>query len=148
MQVALTNKISSPVQEIHLWSSKDDPIGGVATNIKISVACSNGLFTGQDNGIGQECVTEQWLEVKSNGVVGSGITDDAQATYTPIGGGFTGSKYLSVGNIPANTARKLFIRLNIPASITSDGSVYPKIVVQYDVESSSSSCSSSSSSSA
>ena len=147
LQIALTNKYTDEV-ELHLWANKDDDSGGVLENIKLTVACANGLFSGQNNSLGQECVTEKWVEVKSNGVVGSGIVDDANVSFKAIGGGFTNAiDYLSLGNMPTNTARKIFVKFNIPSDPEMTGTINPKFALQYDVKSSSSSSSRSSSSS-
>ena len=115
--------------------------------MKLSVACANGLFLGQDDSLGQECVTEKWIEIKSNGTIGSGIVDDANISFKAIGGGFTNAiDYLSLGNMPTNTARKIFIKFNIPNDPEMTGTINPRFALQYDVKSSSSSSSLSSSS--
>ena len=151
IQVAVEGNITSPVQELHLWANKDQENMGILENVKISVSCMNGSWSGESNSLGQECVDEKWIEMRSDGVVdpnSQGIVDDAEGEYKPIGGGFTlADDYQVLGDMPPNTARVIYIRFNIPSDPDTEGIIYPKLVIQYDVGSSSSSSSSSSKSS-
>jgi hypothetical protein len=156
-KLALTGQAITQEFLVYLWCNYlNDPTvydeNGYIANCKLTVSCTNGLFSGQSNEQGQECVSERWVEVKSDGIVDpdeiGDIIDDAQSTYKPIGGGFTNLKhYLSIGNIYSNTARLIHVRFNIPANATTVGYIYPKLILQYDIDFSSSSESSSSSSS-
>ncbi len=135
----------------HLWNNKDINSGSNIVSLKLGVACSNGLFTGQTTYQGQEAVTEKWISVKSNGAGGSGIVDDANASFKAVGGALDDvDNYLSLGDMPADTYRQIYVRVEVPAGAESDGFTYPVLVLEYTLEDpsvSSSSISTSSSSS-
>jgi hypothetical protein len=109
----------------------------------------DGSFSGGTNEQGQECVDEKWISIRSDGVrthYCDEMIDDNQSTFKAVGGGFTDSAdYLAVGDFCADSARRLFIKVTVPEGVESEGAVFPKLVVQYNVENESSSSESSSS---
>lgn len=119
---------------LHLWNSKGDSTGLTMTNCRLTARLSNGLYTGGTNEQGQEIVTGKWVEVKSNGISGTGITDDAQTAFTPVGGdpNISGN-YLAIGNISPNTARHIHVRVNVPANPATEFSAFPELLISYDM---------------
>jgi hypothetical protein len=125
--------------EIFLWSVSRQPDNGVIlTNIKLTAACGNGFFTGQSKELGQEIVTGKWIQVRSSGVDGDGlsgieeIVDDNQTAFVSIGGGFDADgDYIRLGDIPPNTARRLEFRFSAKGE-KPDYISYPKIIVSYE----------------
>ncbi len=135
----------------HLWNNQDISPGATLVDIKLGVSCSDGSFTGKSNAEGQEAVTEKWVSVKSNGAGGNinpPIFDDAQANYKSIGGDLGNpDNYLSLGDIPSDCFRKIFIKIDVPENPETNGPCYPALLVQYTLEEPSLSSSSQSSSS-
>lgn len=146
---------------IYLWFDKEDPQDRTPkddctagqykiTNVRVSVANLGGTFTGGTDEQGQECVDEKWISIRSDGVrthYCDEMVDDNQSTFKSIGGGFTNAAdYLALGDFCADSARRLFIKVTVPEGCSSEGAVFPKLVVQYNVENESSSSESSSSS--
>jgi hypothetical protein len=146
-------------KEIYIWFDRDDPQTRfptsdcpdgpyVITGVKLSVACMEGEYSGQTNLEGQECVDEKWIKARSDGVRGYGceeMVDDEQKTYKAIGGGFDNSAdYLSLGDFVPDSARKIFVKIEIPEGIDTSTEAFPQLVVQYSVENTSSSSQSSS----
>lgn len=105
--VQFLNPADPPAIELHLWNHKGDTIDKVAENIQITVLNYGKTSTGDTEYNGQEIVDDTLIQARSNGVVGSGIVDDAQASWTAIGGGAS----LSIGDIPIGCARKILFRL-------------------------------------
>ena len=68
---------------------------------------------------GKEPAVDSWFKVRSNGVTGGGIVDDAESTYTPID---TANGH-EVGDIPSNCARHLYLRCDVPANASSCAAV-------------------------
>ena len=145
---------------VYLWFDRGDPQDRTPkedcsegqykiTNIRVSVANQDGSFSGGTNQQGQECVDEKWISIRSDGVrthYCDEMIDDNQSTFKAVGGGFTNSAdYLAVGDFCADSARRLFIKVTVPEGCSSEGAVFPKLVVQYNVENESSSSESSSS---
>ena len=98
------------------------------TEVFLTLSLVNESFAGGLNEDGQEMLDGKWLELRSNGVSGNGIVDDAQLSFTPVGGNpATGG--VSVGDIPSGCARYIQFRVNIPQSIATAHSVYPKFLV-------------------
>jgi len=118
-----------------LWNNRGLSEGAVAEDVRISVACSNGLFSGQSVYYGQECVTEQWVSARSNGAGGGqSIIDDSQTIFSDIGGDFgVGANYLAIGDIPYNCWRTLYFRIDVPTTAESTGIIRPLLAVQYDL---------------
>ena len=114
---------------IDLWNNRN---GGkeilLMSEVKIYVVLFDDSYSGGRLEEGQEMVDEKWLEAKSNGVTGIGITDDSQTVFTPIGGDPT-TGGLAVGDIPSGTARRIFFRLNIPANAETPFSIYPSLKI-------------------
>ncbi len=135
----------------HLWNNQDIWPGATLVDIKLGVSCSDGLFTGKSNAEGQEAVTEKWVSVKSNGSGGNinpPIFDDAQANYKSVGGDLGNSdNYLSLGDIPSDCYRKIYVKIDVPEDPETNGPCYPALVLQYTLEEPSLSSSSQSSSS-
>ena len=117
---------------IHLWNAKNesDPALKVDSPF-ITLSLADGSYSGGEEPDGAEMVSEKWFEIKSNGVVGSGITDDAQGGFTPVGGDpQTGG--LALGAIPSGTARVLHCRVNLPATPATVYSCRPRLLVSYN----------------
>lgn len=130
----LENAISNTV-ELHLWNSKEIGVGVAMFNCKLTARLSNGQFSGGTITQGQEVVDGKWIEAKSNGVSGTGITDDAQTSFTPIGGDpATPGNFLAIGDIPANCARHIHIRVNVPTDPTTSFSAFPELLISYDLQ--------------
>ena len=90
------------------------------------------LLIGGGDADGAELVSEKWLELKSSGVVGSGITDDMQSVFTPVGGNPL-TDGLAIGAIPSGTARQLYCRVNIPAQPATGYACRPRLAISYQV---------------
>ncbi|MGR3311131.1 MAG: hypothetical protein ACUZ77_10185, partial [Candidatus Brocadiales bacterium] len=119
---------------LHLWNSKNDASNLTMTNCKLTTRLSNGTYTGGIDEEGQEAIDEKWFEVKSDGVTGADITDDAQASFTAIGGDpDVGGNALSIGDIPPNNARHIHLRVNVPAIPTTESSTFPELVIVADM---------------
>jgi hypothetical protein len=116
---------------INLWNNRNGTEKLLSMgDVKISVTLFDGSYSGGRLEEGQEMIDEKWLEAKSSGVTGTGITDDAQTVFTPIGGD-PAIGGLAVGDIPSGTARKISFRLNIPADAETPFSLYPALKVSY-----------------
>lgn len=126
--VQFLNPVTPPSIELHLWNHKGDTIDKIAENIEITVLNYNKLPTGGTNYDGQELVTEKMIQARSNGVVGSGIVDDAQVGWTSIGGGTS----LSIGDIPVGCARKIFFRLKSAIdTVTTEAVFFVQVSYNY-----------------
>ena len=113
--------------EIHLWNRKGGKCNFIASDIEIN--CLNLLKTisSASNFQGQEIIDENLLEVKSSGVIGTGIVDD-DTVWTPIGK----ISKLTIGDIPVNCCRKLFFRINsTEENLSRDVLFYLKISYNY-----------------
>jgi hypothetical protein len=147
-------------KSFYLWFDKNDPqdrmpkedcADGEYTinNIRLSVSNLDGAFSGGTDEYGQECIDEKWISVRSDGMrtfYCDQMVDDNQSTFKPIGGGFTNAAdYLSLGDMCPDSARRIFLKISVPEGAESDGAVFPKLVVQYNIENESSSSESSSS---
>lgn len=116
---------------IHLWNDKGGGSADTMETVQIgakSVAGGDVASFIQGTALnGNVPVTE----VRSNGAAHFGstpISDDAQASYTPVGG----LTYLSIGDIPANAYRSLDFRVNLPADFPSGANELDgKLVVEY-----------------
>jgi hypothetical protein len=116
---------------VDLWNNRNGTEKLLSMgDVRISVALLDGSYTGGGFEEGQEMIDEKWLEAKSNGVTGSGITDDVQTVFTPIGGD-PSIGGLAVGDIPTGTARRIHFRLNIPVNVDTPFSLYPALKVSY-----------------
>ena len=117
-----------PEVTIHLWNNKGGSCEKSASDIFISVVNADKNISGGSNYEGQEIIDDDLVQAKSDGVEGSGIVDDAQASWTPIGK----TSYLSVGNIPTNCARKIHFRLMSEAgTLTTRALFFLKIRYDY-----------------
>lgn len=98
---------------IYLWNDKAGGSAAKMEAVKIGVKDSSGTNTGEFitgtalNG------SKPFYEVRSYGA--QGCVDDAQVDYQPVGG----NTYRSIGDIPANARRHIWIRANVPADATS-----------------------------
>jgi len=117
--------------DVWLWNDKDGDLQESQTMIEVEVGvlCGNGQWTGQKNHDGQEVIDELWAGVKSNGVLGSGIVDDAEAGYTPVGG----LTRHPIGDIPSQCARKLHIKIEPPVGADTI-TAWALLVVFFEVE--------------
>ena len=117
---------------ILLWNSRDEVDPSLTMDqLYITATLADSSYSGGDDPDGAELVSEKWLELKSDGVVGSGITDDAQSVFTPVGGD-PQSGGLAIGAIPSGTARQLHCRVNIPAQPTTPFACRPRLLVRYN----------------
>jgi len=114
------NPADPPSIELHLWNNKDASIEKTASGIEIKVLNYLKTTTGEDNYGGQEVIDDDLIEAKSDGIVGSGIVDDGQVAYTPIGAATS----LSVGDIPINCARKIFFKLQSQVGTTTEEAIF------------------------
>lgn len=127
-----SGKVSSP-REFHLWNNKSSGRLNKASNLKVSLSNATKTFSGGTVREGQEVVDEQWTEVKSNGVTGAGIIDDAQIAFQPVGGQFSNpANYNALGDMPPGTARHLFVQERVPLEIDTGEKASCYIVVDYD----------------
>ena len=123
----------SDVIEVHLWNALELTTKPTATQIKLTIRnvlgdINNPLYAGANNAQGQEVIDERWIEVKSNGIINPEskvILDDAMPDFVPIGGDPLANplNFITLGDMPANTARKLFFRVNVPVGASSIGMV-------------------------
>lgn len=119
---------------LHLWNGKDETDPALQMGaVYITASLADSAYSGGYDADGKEFINEKWLEVKSSGVSGSNITDDAQASFTPVGG-VAGSGGLSVGSIPQGSARHLYCRVNIPSQVSTSYRCRPRLVVDYNPE--------------
>ena len=124
----LLNPTTPAELELHLWNNKGESCAKLASNVRISVVNANKTTSGGTNYTGQEIIDNNLIQAKSDGIVGSEIVDDAQSTFTAIGK----TSYLSVGDIPVNCARKIFLKLQSEAGTTTEECVfYLKIRYNY-----------------
>ena len=125
-----TGKVTSELT-LHLWNRKTGTAELLEMkDVYVSVALINGAYNGGSLSSGQELIDEKWLEVRSSGVSGAGITDDAMVSFAPIGGEpKVGGR--RIGNIPPGTARHLNLRLNVPSVVDTPFSLFPALVVSY-----------------
>jgi len=122
-------QVSPTVLTLHLWNRKGKVCDHTATDIKLYILNALKLTTGGTDYQGQEIVTEKLIQARSNGVVGTGIIDDAQVAYTAIGG----DTYLSIGDIPVNCARVIQLKLqSILGNSTIDSVFFTKICYNYE----------------
>ena len=109
--------LSSTGVEYHVWNDKGRVLDSSnMTSVKMTTRDSDGLET-------SSLVTEHWVELKSTTIVAgeadvgssgelTGISDDNMTEFQSVGA----STYLSIGDIPSNCYRKVFVRVNIPTS--------------------------------
>ncbi len=108
--------------EFHLWNRKGKEVNYIAKDIKVFVEGGNTNYEGK------EIIDNNWVEIKSDGVIGSGIDDDAFPDFVPIT-----SEGVSLGDIPTNTARKLFFRLKTSSSSLTTKALFKlKICYNYN----------------
>lgn len=150
LSVRLPTEVSNELV-YHLWNNQDIWPGATLIDIKLGVSNSDGSFSGGLNAEGQEVVDEKWVSVKSNGAGGNPfhpIIDDAHVDYKAVGGVLANpDSYLSLGDIPTDCYRKIYIKIDVPEEAVTDGACYPTLILQYTLEDPSSSSSSLSSSS-
>ena len=99
-----------------------------ATNVRLFCRCLNGLYSGQNDDIGNEIVVSQYVEV-----------DVAGGGYNAIGGDFAGGSspspagnYVSLSDIAAGAnSGTVTFRLNLPSGISTAGDVFFQIGVSY-----------------
>lgn len=108
------------------------------TNIRLTIANATDVagdsYSNNTNENGQEIVDEKMVEIKSSGIVGpSAITDDAMTSYKAVGGdpNVDVNNYLVLGDIPADSGRVLFFRINVPGDAETQGSVAFRIRIGY-----------------
>lgn len=126
-----TGAVSAEIP-FHLWNSRGGGAELMMGNIRITTTLDNGKYSGGSYPQGQEIVTGKWVELKSAGVVGIGIQDDAQAGFTAVGGD-PAAGGLTVGPIPANSGRVITMRINVPASPATAYAAMPRLAINYDV---------------
>jgi len=97
----------------------------LATVVKVAARCLNGLYSGQDDSIGNEIIVNQYIEAQ----VGGG-------GYQAIGGDFSitdsAGNWLAISDIAAGAASsQVDFRLVLPAGISSAGNVLFQILVSF-----------------
>lgn len=109
---------------VWLWNKKDFPDAPTGTDVRVSALSGNPWAEG--------IITGKHLKVKSDGVLdpdSKGIVDDAETQFTAIGGSLTNqTDYHAIGDIPANCARRLYFRIDVPADFVPKGP--PRLLVQ------------------
>lgn len=124
----IKGQVTPTVLTLHLWNRKGKVCDYTATGIKLYIVNALKLTTGGTDYQGQEIVDEKLIQARSNGVVGTGIIDDAQVAYTAIGG----NTYLAIGDIPVNCARVIQIKLkSILTNTTTDSVFFTKMLYNY-----------------
>lgn len=114
--------------EFHLWNRKDKSSEFTATDIEINCVSYDKTTTLTTDYKGWEIVNENLVECKSTGVIGTGIIDDNNSSYTAIGK----VNHLHLGDIPVNCARKIFFRLKtISGNSTENALFFIKIKYNY-----------------
>ena len=108
--------------EYHVWNDKGLVLGSSRmTSVKITVRDADGSEVGN-------IPTQKWAEIKSTTIeigadIGNGIgvltdeTDDDWPEFQAVGK----ENYATLGNIPANCYRVIFVRVNIPTSALGIG---------------------------
>jgi len=127
----LPGQVSQEI-EIHLWNDKGGSADSLGMdNVFITVSLSTGGYSGGSPEQGQEVIDGKWVELKSNGVTGQEITDDAQTVFTPVGGD-PATDGLALGPIPRAAARHLRMRINVPGNVSAGAfALYPVIALAY-----------------
>lgn len=115
-----SNTLQSP---FHLWNDKNGGTAKTMKSVKIGVKDSSGGNTGQFISGTAGNGNIPFFSAKSQG--SSGCPDDGQVAYTVIGG----ANYLSVGDIPANARRSIWLQCSVPADATSGSALLGSIVV-------------------
>jgi hypothetical protein len=108
--------------EYHVWNDKGLVLGSSRmTSVKITVRDADGLEV-------ENVTIQKWAEIKSTTIeigadIGNGIgvltdeTDDDWPEFQAVGK----ENYATLGNIPANCYRVIFVRVNIPTSALGIG---------------------------
>ena len=106
LKVGISREVS-----FYLWNDRGGDLEESQTlkQVQIGVLCSNGEYFGQELPFGQEIVDEKWVSVKSNGILGSGISDDEQE-YEAVGG----TTKRAIGDIPPECARLIHVKMTAP----------------------------------
>ena len=110
IQIAITEEHGT---EYHIWNNKGSTGSSKMTSVKITVRDADGS---EDDNV----TTQHWVEVKSTTIVAGtgssgsivGETDDDMPAFQSVGK----DNYLSIGDIPSNCYRVIFVRVNIPTS--------------------------------
>lgn len=117
--------------ELHLWNRRNGVSDFTATDIEISCVSYDKTITSNTDYKGWEIINENLMECKSAGVVGTGIIDDNNSSYTAIGK----TAHLHLGDIPVNCARKIFFRLKTISGISTENALFfVKIKYNYSRE--------------
>ena len=108
--------------EYRIWNDKGRVLdSSTMTSVKVTVRDADGL---EVNNI----TTQHWVEIKSTTIVAgaadvgssgdlTGVTDDDMPEFQAIGE----DNYATLGNIPSNCYRIIFVRVNIPTSAIQAG---------------------------
>jgi len=110
--------LSSAGVEYHIWNDKGAVLGSSKmTSVKITVRDSDGQEI-------EPLTYQHWVEIKSttieegaDGGDASDETDDDMADFQPVGK----DAYLSIGDIPSDCYRIIFVRVNLPTSAIQAG---------------------------
>ncbi|GAF79963.1 unnamed protein product, partial [marine sediment metagenome] len=99
--------------EFRLYNAIGSTESNTMTSVKVSIR-------DDDGGTDEVWVEQHWIQIKSSsGSTGSGIIDDAQTVFTPVGK----NKELSVGDIPSGEYRTLFARCAPPTDAEEDSTI-------------------------
>ena len=119
--------------EYHIWNDKGLVLGSSKmTSVKITIRDADGLEV-------NPITTQHWGEIKSTTIeegsdIGngagdaSGETDDNMPEFQAVGK----ENYATLGNIPANCYRVIFIRVNIPTSAIQAGVTFSLYVTNQE----------------
>ena len=121
-------KPSADGTEYHLWNDKGAVLGSIPmTYVKITAR--------DDDGQELEPLTfQKWVEVKSTTIVAGddgsieGYSNDDMADFQPVGK----DGWLSLGDIPSDCYRKIFVRVNYPTSALGVATTFSIIVTQQE----------------
>jgi hypothetical protein len=124
--------ISEPLDDkkrpIHLWNRKGSTLAVDMLEVKIGVKDNGGGNTGEFISGTVQNGYQPVFEARSDG--SQGITDDAQSSWTRVGG----DTFLNIGDIPTNARRSIYVRINLPPDATVESNE-PILVVDYTFES-------------
>jgi len=109
--------------EYHIWNDRGRVLNSSKmTSVKVTVRDADGLEV-------KNVTTQHWVEVKSTTIVAgstgeagssgnlTGVTNDNMPAFQAVGK----DNYATLGDIPANCYRIIFVRVNIPTSAIQAG---------------------------
>ena len=110
---------------LHLWNDKGGGAAATMTAVQVGFKNSSGGDTGEYIAGTTLNGNVPFFQAKSYG--STGCADDAQSGYTAVGG----TTWLSVGNIPANACRWLYLQFGVPADASNGLNLAGRPIVSY-----------------